>query len=30
VEVDDLEGKDQAGTEVVERPPALQDDHRPR
>src|SRR6187399_355581 len=30
VQVDDLEGKEQSGAEVVERVPALQDEDRPR
>src|SRR5439155_8141048 len=30
VEVDDLEGKEQSGAEVVERVSALQDEDRPR
>src|SRR2546430_2312813 len=30
VEVDDLEGKDQSGAEVVERVPALKNEDRPR
>src|SRR5262249_49298777 len=30
VEVDDLEGEDQSGAEIVERPPALKNEDRPR